>query len=521
MLYKSYSTQNFLSFLLFIAAVVCWIYFAPVNIGGNTTYAILRGNSMYSEFKQGDLVLVHKKNSYAVGDIILYKNPDVGPIFHRIIGMDGENFFLKGDNNSWVDSYQPSVQDVYGSLWLHLSNVGYLLKLFRSPTIFSLIITFSCILIGNSFSNGQGKLSANAVKDISFMDKSRTSKMTYKQSDWLYFFIVLLLCAIVLAFIAFSKPIERSIPDDLSYTNHGSFEYSAVTPHDVYKEGYLESGDTVFRLLTDSLNLIFHYHLESEYPTQITGSLQLLAEVSDATGWAYPIEITPATNFNGPDFTISGIIELNQIQEIIDNLEKQTGVNNAAYYLNIKPDVHLRGVIANREFEDDFSPILIFTIDNLTMKLPHKNDDALNDLLNPSSQGVLNGTRSVANTISFWGIDFNVLFLRMVSIYGIVFSFILLAWFGNKYLGTQNQNEITKIKLQFGITFIDIKDSFFLAKNAIEIENLKELATIAAREQSTIYHRQLDTSHHYYVISQNNSDVIYHCQISINTNRPG
>ena len=113
-------SSKLLSFLFFIIALFCWVCFAPVNIGGNTTYAILRGNSMYSEFKQGDLVLVHTKNNYEVGDIVLYRNPDIGSVFHRIIGIDGNKFFLKGDKNSWVDSFQPTAQDIYGSLWIHL-----------------------------------------------------------------------------------------------------------------------------------------------------------------------------------------------------------------------------------------------------------------------------------------------------------------------------------------------------------------------------------------------------------------
>jgi signal peptidase len=102
---------------------------------------------MHSKFKQGDLVLVHPKSSYEVGDIVLYKNPDIGPVFHRIIGIDGDKFFIKGDNNSWVDSYQPTVQDIYGSLWIHLSYAGYFLKLFGRQQFFLLLLLFLVFLL--------------------------------------------------------------------------------------------------------------------------------------------------------------------------------------------------------------------------------------------------------------------------------------------------------------------------------------------------------------------------------------
>lgn len=515
-------SSKLLSFLFFIIALFCWVCFAPANIGGNTTYAILRGNSMYSEFKQGDLVLVHTKSSYEVGDIVLYKNPDIGSVFHRIIGIDGNKFFLKGDKNSWVDSFQPTAQDIYGSLWIHLSYVGYFLKYFRSPTIFSFIITFSCLFIGQVFSSDQNKVSLNVrlkKKNASFLDKSRISKMTYKLTDWLYFFLVLLLCAIILSFVSFSKPIEQTISDDIVYTKKGNFEYFAITPDDIYKEGYLESGDTVFRLLTDSLNIVFLFQLEANNPTQMNGTFQLFAEISDANGWTYPIELNPAVNFTGTKYTATSILELNQIQEIIDNFEKQTGENYSTYYLNIKPEIHLNGVIAQRTFEDDFSPSLTFAIDELSMKLPHQNDDVLTNLLNPSSQGIINGTKITANTVSVLGIDFNVLFLRMASVYGIIFSLGFLTWFGIKYFRTQKQDEVTKVKMLYGITFIDVKDGSFLLKNAVEIENLKDLAIIAAQEQTSIYHYQQNDLNHYYVISQNSADIIYHYQVRSNFNQ--
>ncbi len=519
MVKKQSTSSNLLSLFFFIITLSSWIYFAPANIGGNTTYAILRGNSMYSKFKQGDLVLVHPKSSYEVGDIVLYKNPDIGPVFHRIIGIDGDKFFIKGDNNSWVDSYQPTVQDIYGSLWIHLSYAGYFLKLFRSPAIFSFIITSSCFLIGNVFSNNQDELSwkvKSKRKSVSSIIKSRVPKMTYKQTDWLYFFLVILLCTIILSFVSFSKPIDHTISDDIVYTKKGNFEYFAITPDDIYKEGYLESGDTVFRLLTDSLNIVFQFQLEANNPTQINGTFRLLAEISDANGWTYPIELNPAVNFTGIKYTATSILELHQIQEIIDNFEKQTGVHYSTYYLNIKPEIHLNGAIAQRVFEDDFSPTLTFTIDDLSMKLPHQNDDVLSDLLNPSSQGIINGTKVTANIVSILGIDFNVLFLRMASIYGIIFSLGCLLWFGNKYLKTQKQDEASRLKWQFGINFIEIKDGFFLQKNTIEIKSLKELATIAAQEQSAMYHYQENGLHHYYVISQNNPDITYHYQVRAN-----
>ena len=470
---------------------------------------------MNTEFKEGDLVLVRRSEPYQVGDIVLYKNSTLGTVFHRIIGSTGSSFFLKGDNNSWVDSYQPTVKEIYGKLWIHLPNIGSLLMSVRKPKIFSLLITFSLIIFGFSIVQDQ-KIFFSTQSSKGNHDRSTNIgkfTMTYKQTDWFYFILLLLLIEVILAFISFSKPITQETTSNIEYENKGSFDYFAITSDAVYKEGYLESGDKVFRLLTDSINIVFQYQLAIEQPVLAYGTYHVVVEVSDASGWSYPIELVPATDFTGTNFSVSSVLELNQVQQVIDNLEDQTGIINSTYYLTLHPEIDLQGTVSQEQFEIDWSPSLTFLIDDLSMRLSNQNKDTLADLLNPSDGGTIPETKVVGNTISIFGIHLNILILRIASVYGIIFTILLLIWFNKKYSNMQNSNSISMLKAQYGISFVDIKNDFLPSQQKIEIPNMEELAQIAGDEGSRIYHYDQDGVDHYYAVAHNNADLLYHYQV--------
>ena len=97
-----------LTLFLFILFIFLWLILAPVQLGGSKAYVIVTGSSMHPEFQFGDLVVVNRYSHYAVGDVVAYEDPYIGPIFHRIIGYSGGCFVLQGNNNHWVDPYNPA-----------------------------------------------------------------------------------------------------------------------------------------------------------------------------------------------------------------------------------------------------------------------------------------------------------------------------------------------------------------------------------------------------------------------------
>jgi len=72
-------------------------------------------NSMSPVFSCNDKLWGYKpsSNEIGVGDIIFSKNPS-GNLIHRVIGFteDGK-YITKGDNNNFIDEYNPSYQDIF------------------------------------------------------------------------------------------------------------------------------------------------------------------------------------------------------------------------------------------------------------------------------------------------------------------------------------------------------------------------------------------------------------------------
>ena len=104
------STPAFaVNFIMVISLIAMWIVFAPTRIGGRASYVIINGNSMEPGFHRGDLVIVQTASKYEVGDIVTYSDAKMGAyVIHRIIETKQDYFILKGDNNSWIDAYHPT-----------------------------------------------------------------------------------------------------------------------------------------------------------------------------------------------------------------------------------------------------------------------------------------------------------------------------------------------------------------------------------------------------------------------------
>ena len=102
-----------------------WVFFAPTNLGGSTTYSVTSGISMQPMLYKNDLALVRAASSYHVGDVVLYQNQLLHrPVLHRIIFIQNGNYFFKGDNNSFVDPGYATRSELTGKLWFHIGGVG-------------------------------------------------------------------------------------------------------------------------------------------------------------------------------------------------------------------------------------------------------------------------------------------------------------------------------------------------------------------------------------------------------------
>ena len=385
---------------------------------------------MEPKFHFGDLALIRKANSYAVGDIVTYTQPDIGTIFHRIIAIENGRFTLKGDNNTWEDSYHPQLSEILGKYWFFIPSVGKFFQKLRKPANFSiLVVFFAFVFMFMLQSDSKSRKISDDRKKKKMSEKSST---TINPSDWLYILSIFGFIAIIIAFISFSKPIETIVADNYTYTHLGYFNYSSEVPEDIYENNQLETGDPIFRQINDSINIVFSYELDSDKKTDVTGTYKMLAIIKDTTGWEKSIELIPPSLIQGSSFTSSTVLDLNDIDNVIDNFENQTGITNKRYTLILQPQVEIKGQIGDRTFEDTFMPELSFYMDE--QKLILTNSASENELeLNPTLGGTVMGRTSSPNTISFLGLNVNILLARMISFYMIGAAVIALFLFNKKY----------------------------------------------------------------------------------------
>src|SRR6187399_497338 len=106
------------SILAVVALAGAVLFFAPAQLGGGTSYAIIVGSSMEPKLHRGDLAVVRKQDVYRAGDVVLYDSRELGSkVLHRIVRVEDGRIVVKGDNNSFLDSEHPTQDQIVGSLW--------------------------------------------------------------------------------------------------------------------------------------------------------------------------------------------------------------------------------------------------------------------------------------------------------------------------------------------------------------------------------------------------------------------
>ena len=134
------------SIVLAIGACVFWAMFLrPQSLGGPAAYVLVSGKSMNPLYHTGDLILVRRRASYHVGDIVAYRVPKGdamagAQVIHRIVGGNGsKGFVVQGDNRTAPDVWRPKVSDIVGSATLQIPQAVVVLQFLRSPLLLGLL----------------------------------------------------------------------------------------------------------------------------------------------------------------------------------------------------------------------------------------------------------------------------------------------------------------------------------------------------------------------------------------------
>lgn len=104
-----------------VLAALLWQVW-PQPIGGPVAYVSVSGTSMEPGLHTGDLVVVRRRSSYAVGDVVAYRVPngqfgERNVVIHRLTAGDGRRgWTTRGDNRTAVDPWTPRDSDIVGEM---------------------------------------------------------------------------------------------------------------------------------------------------------------------------------------------------------------------------------------------------------------------------------------------------------------------------------------------------------------------------------------------------------------------
>lgn len=115
------------------------------NIFGYTIFEVASG-SMQPAINQKDLIIVKITNKIKKNDIITYKIEN-DFITHRIINIDGNKIYTKGDANTSED-YEITIDKIIGKVVFIIPKFGIIKEIFFTPKI---VISIIIVLILFSF----------------------------------------------------------------------------------------------------------------------------------------------------------------------------------------------------------------------------------------------------------------------------------------------------------------------------------------------------------------------------------
>ena len=105
---------------------------SPVPSFCGISALIVTTGSMSGTIEEGDMIIIKKKDDYKIGDIITFM-PDGASISttHRIVRIQGDYYYTKGDANNAEDTRPIEKSNIIGKVTGRVKHVGLFFKLIK------------------------------------------------------------------------------------------------------------------------------------------------------------------------------------------------------------------------------------------------------------------------------------------------------------------------------------------------------------------------------------------------------
>jgi signal peptidase I len=304
------------------------VLFAWAAVTGRLSYVVTSGVSMLPIYHTGDLVVVAKKDSYGIGDIVAYQDGKV-TVLHRVIDGDPGGWVTKGDSNESIDPARPTSDQLMGRASLHLAGGGTWLQRATSPPVLGGAAFLMVTGIGatahrrrrqpaavgrhvqrqaRSTSVVAGVVASPTVAAVNSAARTRAVAGAL---------LVVGIAGVALGALAWTRPVTETITAAPPPGRTMTFSYATTVPRTpAYDDTTVNSPEPVFRKVADELDVTYAY----QGPP---GAVSVAAVLSTAGGWRSTVQLAAKRSFAGNAYR--GVVRLD-----LDALEARAKAGSAA-----------------------------------------------------------------------------------------------------------------------------------------------------------------------------------------------
>ena len=336
---------------------------AAVYLSAPLSAAVVAGDSMEPGIHRGYLVVTRQTEVYREGEIVAYHHPDLGLLLHRIVKKrDDGRLVLQGDNNPRPDSHEPLPSEITGRLFVAMPAVGDYVRRLQEPRVLAAFAAAAAILVS---------LPVLANEQRRGRIRRGLSGAAFSQSELNLVSLFAFLAvgsAVTLGALVFLGSTWLAPVND-GYRHVGTFAYRAEGGDGVFDEAYAQSGDPLFRALTERVEVRFDYEFQSASTPEVAGEYELYAQITHPNGWTRTLQLIGATAFDGPEINATALLDLERVQALITRMEQQTGVESRVYQLHLVGRVEAGGMVAGQSFRDELLSEVQFRMDPKHLQL--------------------------------------------------------------------------------------------------------------------------------------------------------
>ncbi len=454
--------------------------------GGPVSVVAPYGQSMQPTLSADDLVVMRHTTDYATGDVAAYHSTELDTVvLHRIVEIDSDRYIFQGDNNTWIDPDQPTADDLIGVTWFVVPLAG---ALTRIPTSIWIALAL-----------GAGALAAlvrprptphTPTPPTNDSSRSVAPELLSRSRRAALPAAVVLAAALALGVVAFTTPATTDGP--VTYTHRATFGYHAdASAGEVYPDGQVTSGDTVFLSLVDEIELTFDYDLTTGADHDVTASAWLEATVADGSGWEQTIPLGDPVGADAGEVELSAHLDLAEIHALVDDVQEQTGVGGASRTLTVSAQVETAGELAGQQLDDHFTPGISFALDEHRLHLTRGADDDADEPFTATETGSVTAADIEPNQLEVLGLNVAVDHARLAALAAGIAAVLVLAAAGAAIARTRHADEVTRIRARYAHTIVtaaDVRPPD--GRTIVESTTIGDLARISDALATPIIHRR-------------------------------